>query len=85
MQFPGSRATHSMVVAYRLSYSEAYGVFLDQGSNLCLLRWQADSLPLSHQESLNNLSGEMLEVFTLKSGKKQRFPLSVVQKYKKKK
>ena len=27
----------------------------------------------------------MLEVFTLKSGKKQRFPLLVVQKYKKKK
>ena len=24
------------------------GVFLTQGSNLCLLHWQADSLPLSH-------------------------------------
>ena len=29
--------------------SEARGVFLHQGSNLCLLHWQADSLPLSHQ------------------------------------
>ena len=27
----------------------AWGIFLDQGSNPCLLRWQADSLPLSHQ------------------------------------
>ena len=25
------------------------GIFLIQGSNLCLLCWQADSLPLSHQ------------------------------------
>ena len=28
------------------------GIFLTQGSNLGLLHWQADSLPLSHQESL---------------------------------
>ena len=28
-----------------------YGVFLSQGLNLCLLHWQADSLPLSHQGS----------------------------------
>ena len=27
------------------------GTFLDQGSNICLLLWQADSLPLSHQGS----------------------------------
>ena len=26
-------------------------IFLDQGLNLCLLYWQADSLPLSHQGS----------------------------------
>ena len=25
------------------------GIFLTQGSNLCLLHWQVDSLPLSHQ------------------------------------
>ena len=24
------------------------GIFLTQGSNLCLLHWQSDSLPLSH-------------------------------------
>ena len=27
------------------------GIFLTQGSNLCLLHWQANSLPLSHQGS----------------------------------
>ena len=29
----------------------ACGIFPDQGSNLCSLRWQADYLPLSHQGS----------------------------------
>ena len=29
----------------------ACGIFPDQGSNPCLLHWQADSLPLSHQGS----------------------------------
>ena len=28
------------------------GIFLAQESNPCLLHWQADSLPLSHQEAL---------------------------------
>ena len=27
------------------------GIFLTQGSNLCLLHWQVDSLPLTHQGS----------------------------------
>ena len=27
-------------------------IFLTQGSNMCLLRWQAGSLPLSHQGRL---------------------------------
>ena len=35
----------------RLSCSRACGIFPDQGSNPCLLHWQADSLPLSHQRS----------------------------------
>ena len=34
--------------AHGLSYSAACGIFPDQGPNLCLLHWQADSLPLSH-------------------------------------
>ena len=29
-------------------HSLLQGIFLTQGSNLCLLHWQADSLPLSH-------------------------------------
>ena len=33
---------------HRLSCSVTCEIFLDQGSNLCLLHWQADSLPLSH-------------------------------------
>ena len=41
-----------IVVAHRLSHSAACGIFLDQGSNPCLLHWQADSLPLSHQGNL---------------------------------
>ena len=35
----------------RLRYSTACGIFLDQGSHPCLLHWQADTLPLSHQGS----------------------------------
>ena len=33
----------SVVVAHGLSCSAACGIFLDQGLNLCLLHWQADS------------------------------------------
>ena len=33
------------------SRSVARGIFPDQGLNLCLLHWRADSLPLSHQGS----------------------------------
>ena len=31
-----------------LHCSEACGIFLGHGSNLCLLHWQVDSLPQSH-------------------------------------
>ena len=48
---PGLQSTGSIVVAHRLSCSESCEIFPNQGSNLCLLRWQADSLPLSHQGS----------------------------------
>ena len=43
--------TGSVVVAPRLSFSEAYGFFLDQGSNPGPLHWQVDSYPLHHQGS----------------------------------
>ena len=41
----------STVVAQGLSCSSACGIFPDQGPNVCLLHWQADSLPLSYQGS----------------------------------
>ena len=48
---PGLSSTGSIVVAHGLSCSTACGVFPDQGSNLCLLHWQADSYPVYHQGS----------------------------------
>ena len=47
----GLWSTGSMVVVHGHSNSSACGIFLDQGSNLCLLHWQVDSVPLSHQGS----------------------------------
>ena len=38
----------SVVVEHGLSYPAACGIFLDQGSNPCLLHWRVDSLPLSY-------------------------------------
>ena len=40
---PGLWDTESVVVAQWLSCSTACGIFLDQGSNLCPMHWQADS------------------------------------------
>ena len=45
---PGLQNTGSIVVVHRLRWSMACGLFPDRRSNLCLLHWQADSLPLSH-------------------------------------
>ena len=47
----GLQGTGSVVVAHRLTCC-ASGFFLDQGSNLCLLKWQTDFPPLSQQGSL---------------------------------
>jgi len=41
----------SIVVEHGLGCSEACGIFPDQESNLRLLRWQVDSLPLGYQKS----------------------------------
>ena len=38
--------------------SEACGIFPDQGLDLCLLHWQADSLPLDHQGSPRRTDSE---------------------------
>ena len=37
---------------HELSCSMACGIFPDQGSNLCLLHWRVNSLPLSTMEAL---------------------------------
>ena len=39
------------IVAHRLTCSMTCGILPYQGSNPCLLHWQVDSLPLSHQGS----------------------------------
>ena len=48
---PGLESTGSAVETHGLSCSSACGIFMDQGSNLCLLHWQADSSPLKYQGS----------------------------------
>ena len=47
----GSSRAGSVVVAHGPSCSAACGIFPNQGSNPCPLRWQADSQPLRHQGS----------------------------------
>ena len=42
-------STGSKVVAHGLSCSEACEILLNQRSNLCLLHWKADTLPLRYQ------------------------------------
>ena len=40
---PDAWSAGSTVVVHRLSCTAACGIFPDQGSNPCLLHWQADS------------------------------------------
>ena len=51
----GSRHAGSVVVAHGPCCSAACGIFPDQGSNSCPLHWQADSQPLCHQGSPENI------------------------------
>ena len=48
---PRLQSTGSVVVAHGVGCSAPCGIFPTQGSNLCLLRWQVDPLPPSHQGS----------------------------------
>ena len=48
---PGLWSAGAMAVAEGLSCSTARGIFPNQGSDPCLLHWQVNSLPLSHQGS----------------------------------
>ena len=38
----GLQSTGSVLVMHEISCSFAWGIFLDQGLNLCLLHWQED-------------------------------------------
>ena len=49
--FSCCEAQTPVVAVARLNCSKACGILPDQGWNPCLLHWQADSLPLSHQGS----------------------------------
>ena len=64
-QDAGSGSCGSPALEHRLgscdagfSFSVACEIFLDQRSNLCLLRWQAASLPPSHQGSHDAFSSK---------------------------
>ena len=48
---PGLERSGPVAVAQGLSCSPTRGLFLEQGLNLRLLHWEADSLLLSHQGS----------------------------------
>ena len=64
---PGS-FVHRILQAKILEWiatSFSMGVFQTQGSNTCLLFWQADSLPLSHLQSLSSpLNAHYLSIFS---------------------
>ena len=65
----------SIVVARGPTSLRACGIFLDQGSNLCLLYWKVDSLPLSPQGSLSILLIVVTAGYHLQ---KNYLPLSLV-------
>ena len=62
---PRPQSTGSVAVAHGLGCSAACGIFLGQGSNPCLLHWQVDSLPPSHQRSPTNILFNILEIIHL--------------------
>ena len=47
----GLQSTDSIIMVQELSCSATSGISPDQGSNPCLLQWQPDPSPLSHQRS----------------------------------
>ena len=59
------QSTGSVAAAHGLSCSQACGIFLDQGSNLCLLHWQVDSLPLIHQGGHRKAFNKEIKCFQL--------------------
>ena len=58
-------STGSVTVVLGLSCLTACGIFPDQGSNPCLLHWQVDSLPLSHQGSPSPLPFKLQLIYNV--------------------
>ena len=58
----------SVAVERELKYSAACGIFLDQEGNLCLLHWQAGSLPLSLQGSPEHLFSILFKLHLTTAG-----------------
>ena len=48
----GSQSLEHRLNGSGISCPSTGGILPDQGSNPCLLHWQVDSLPLSHQQNL---------------------------------
>ena len=66
-EVPGLQSTGTIVMVHGLGCSKVNGIVSNLGLNLCLLHWQADSLPLSHQGSPQFIfSGNLYSV--LRSG-----------------
>ena len=64
----GSSAQAQQLWHTGLVCSTACGIFSDQGQNPCLLHWQVDSLPLSHQENpVQLIFNLMIKSFSLAS------------------
>ena len=52
---PRLQRTGSTFVAHIINFSTVWGVFSDPVLNLCLLHWQADSLPLRHENESHSV------------------------------
>ena len=64
---PPSSSVHGILQARILDWiaiSFSKGIFATQGSNVCLLHWQADSLPLSHQGNPYSIHKKVLKLLT---------------------
>ena len=60
---PGLQSTCSIVVVPGPGCLAAHGIFSDQGSNPCLLHWQADSSPLSHRRNPVRFLNSFIKLF----------------------
>ena len=66
---------YSLVVAHGLSCPMLCGIFPDQGSNQCTVHWQADSLPVDHQDHQGSLPVSFSQQFSNKGWTWTRAPL----------